>query len=381
MMAVSCTIDGPLLSAPRFDVASLDGGCRARSWTSVSTTCSRLEDRTMFRSWTTQSSTTCGSSDCGPEEGPVEGLRRALTEVGLASYIATAEAWCQEVGAAFLAEVAEEHEAFCDDLGLGELQRRPLRQVIGVTEAASVAWCNRHGDFAATSASCRRPSALVRSERFVGTKLDVLRQDAMSYGEIIADNVGHCAHVHLIRCRDSMLMPTSGASQEGSIGELEIPGQHVGSTELKVETVGTCSKLLLLQRRDSSLTSASLASWEKSISNLEPQHQHVGEESGGLLAVRAVHECQHRFDLFERSRCSLRRAEGLAHLVVQPRSFGPPSMHLRIVRHPIWLAWALCRCFGSGNLVYSLPRRAERFVLASMLAWRLRSAPAVPHQR
>jgi hypothetical protein len=47
-------------------------------------------------------------------------LHAALSEAGLSSYEAAADAWCREVGAAFLEELAgeEELEAFCAALSL-----------------------------------------------------------------------------------------------------------------------------------------------------------------------------------------------------------------------------------------------------------------------
>merc|ERR1719506_1123118 len=64
--------------------------------------------QTMYRRWTWP----VGPDMQEPE--PVPGLRDVLSQVGLASYFHKAEAWCQQVGAAFLEECAEE----CEDLSL-----------------------------------------------------------------------------------------------------------------------------------------------------------------------------------------------------------------------------------------------------------------------
>lgn len=53
---------------------------------------------------------------------------------GLSSYIAAAEAWCLDQGAAFLGELLDEFEDFCDGFGpvaiLSLAQRGHLRQVL-----------------------------------------------------------------------------------------------------------------------------------------------------------------------------------------------------------------------------------------------------------
>jgi len=60
-------------------------------------------EATAFRRWT------CPSNDASVEsQEVVPGLRRVLENVGLASYTVAAESWCSEMGAAFLADVAEE---------------------------------------------------------------------------------------------------------------------------------------------------------------------------------------------------------------------------------------------------------------------------------
>jgi len=82
------------------------------------------EDQTMFRSWTATRST-CSI----PDDGPVQGLRQALTDVGLSSFIPRTEAWCWDVGAAFLEEVLEEVDDLCDHLELSGHQRDLLRSL------------------------------------------------------------------------------------------------------------------------------------------------------------------------------------------------------------------------------------------------------------
>jgi len=70
------------------------------------------EPQTAFRRWSK-------TDFCDREV--VIGLRAILVNVGLASYISAAEAWCLKVGAAFLGEVLDEFVPLCEALGfLGE---------------------------------------------------------------------------------------------------------------------------------------------------------------------------------------------------------------------------------------------------------------------
>lgn len=64
--------------------------------------------QTMYRRWTWP----VAPDRSDPE--PVPGLRDVLSGMGLAGCIAKAEAWCEENGAAFLEECAQE----CEDLSL-----------------------------------------------------------------------------------------------------------------------------------------------------------------------------------------------------------------------------------------------------------------------
>mmetsp|Transcript_106331 Transcript_106331/g.300846 ORF Transcript_106331/g.300846 Transcript_106331/m.300846 type:complete len:154 (+) Transcript_106331:62-523(+) len=66
-----------------------------------------LPQTTYFRRW---------NSTAGLGQEPVPGLRGALMEAGLASFIATAESWCLDMGAAFLDELICEFEHFCKAL-------------------------------------------------------------------------------------------------------------------------------------------------------------------------------------------------------------------------------------------------------------------------
>mmetsp|Transcript_32170 Transcript_32170/g.90531 ORF Transcript_32170/g.90531 Transcript_32170/m.90531 type:complete len:122 (+) Transcript_32170:87-452(+) len=63
---------------------------------------------TSFRRWDSRDSV---------DHEPMPGLRGALEDAGLASYIATAESWCADMGAAFLHELASEYEDFCAIFG------------------------------------------------------------------------------------------------------------------------------------------------------------------------------------------------------------------------------------------------------------------------
>jgi len=81
--------------------------------------------KTMYRRWTWPA----GPEIQEPE--PVPGLRDVLSEVGLASYFHKAELWCQQAGAAFLEECADE----CEDLSLalgtpGILRRKELETAL-----------------------------------------------------------------------------------------------------------------------------------------------------------------------------------------------------------------------------------------------------------
>lgn len=87
------------------------------------------EGSTMFRSWTSTGSCRSASPSQGPEQ--VAGLRRAFTEAGLASYIPSAEDWCERMGAVFLEEVVEEAETLCNELQLQSSQSTRLLQSLG----------------------------------------------------------------------------------------------------------------------------------------------------------------------------------------------------------------------------------------------------------
>merc|ERR1719199_639454 len=71
------------------------------------------------------------------EPEPVPGLKDVLSKVGLDRFSCEAEAWCREVGAAFLEECAEE----CEDLSMalgpyGILKCRELKAAL---------WAHAHG--------------------------------------------------------------------------------------------------------------------------------------------------------------------------------------------------------------------------------------------
>jgi hypothetical protein len=67
--------------------------------------------QTAFRQW-------IAPAEKNPsQDTPVPGLREALANVGLSSFGIAIERWCQENGAAFLSEVADEVENICSDLG------------------------------------------------------------------------------------------------------------------------------------------------------------------------------------------------------------------------------------------------------------------------
>merc|ERR1712232_274188 len=88
----------------------------------ATTSCS---SQTMYRRWTWP----VGPNRKDPE--PVPGLRDVLSDVGLASFSHKAEAWCQEVGAAFLEECVEECEDLSKALGHpGILRRQELEAAL-----------------------------------------------------------------------------------------------------------------------------------------------------------------------------------------------------------------------------------------------------------
>lgn len=68
--------------------------------------------KTEFRRWECDA-TMPGSA----AEGPVPGLRDALTLAGLASYCFAAETWCFQNGAAFVSELIENLDSLCASLG------------------------------------------------------------------------------------------------------------------------------------------------------------------------------------------------------------------------------------------------------------------------
>lgn len=82
---------------------------------------------TVFRAWTWSPDSSSLASE------PVPGLRAVLSSVGLASYSNVAELWCLQMGAAFLADIADDAEM--DDFlaalslvaGLTMAMRRRLR--------------------------------------------------------------------------------------------------------------------------------------------------------------------------------------------------------------------------------------------------------------
>jgi hypothetical protein len=91
---------------------------------------------TLFRTWTCPDPGT--PSRWKLNEEPVVGLHAALAKAGLSSYEAAADAWCREVGAAFLEELAgeEELEGFCAALSPGGFpvaaRQRLLAAIIAV---------------------------------------------------------------------------------------------------------------------------------------------------------------------------------------------------------------------------------------------------------
>lgn len=62
---------------------------------------------TAFRKWAPH----------GGAQTAVPGLEQAFLRAGLPSHVSAAEAWCQTMGAAYLSEVLENVDDFCDHLG------------------------------------------------------------------------------------------------------------------------------------------------------------------------------------------------------------------------------------------------------------------------
>jgi len=58
------------------------------------------------------------------------GLRGAMVDAGLQGHVAAAEAWCCEMGAAFLEEVLEEIDTVCKDLHLSQQQHWEFQHVL-----------------------------------------------------------------------------------------------------------------------------------------------------------------------------------------------------------------------------------------------------------
>merc|ERR1719336_1834314 len=79
--------------------------------------------QTAFRRWLSPE-----SDDVDVELVP--GLREALSDAGLSSYLAALEAWCEDAGAAFISEVLEELEAIGEELRLSTPQCRQLRRAL-----------------------------------------------------------------------------------------------------------------------------------------------------------------------------------------------------------------------------------------------------------
>lgn len=62
----------------------------------------------------------------------VPGLRGSFVEAGLAGLVELAEAWCLDVGTAFLAEIIDELEDLCAALGVDVAQQGKLRAALQV---------------------------------------------------------------------------------------------------------------------------------------------------------------------------------------------------------------------------------------------------------
>lgn len=75
---------------------------------------------TAFRRW---------CSSCRPE-GIVPGLRKALANAGMSSYIAAVEAWCDSKGAACMRELQEGLDRNCQDLQLTHRERDQLQKAL-----------------------------------------------------------------------------------------------------------------------------------------------------------------------------------------------------------------------------------------------------------
>jgi len=116
---------------------------------------------------------------CGEELGPVPGLRRALTEAGLSSYVAATEAWCRDAGAAFLTEVQEEIDTICSELRLEQPQRQQFYQAIAAPvvddvpegNASTCRW------LASAAASTKRAKAGEQRPNYLPA---LLRSDSLS---------------------------------------------------------------------------------------------------------------------------------------------------------------------------------------------------------
>lgn len=79
----------------------------------------------MYRRWTWPADSN------GRAHEPVPGLRDVLSSVGLASFTDKAEVWCEEVGAAFLEECADECEHLSTVLGpLDVIKRQELEDAL-----------------------------------------------------------------------------------------------------------------------------------------------------------------------------------------------------------------------------------------------------------
>jgi len=90
---------------------------------------------TSFRQWLASDSSPCGGAS--PERVP--GLRGAFEEAGFSSFVPAVEAWCEENGAVFLAEVEEELDDISAVIHLPPSQRDQLRLVLArATYANSV---------------------------------------------------------------------------------------------------------------------------------------------------------------------------------------------------------------------------------------------------
>jgi len=86
--------------------------------------------------WQTAHRQWCTATTTATQDGLVPGLRAALVENGMSSFVVALEAWCDANGAAFLGEIEEEVEQICQQFRLPSSGCRRLRRALATAQSS-----------------------------------------------------------------------------------------------------------------------------------------------------------------------------------------------------------------------------------------------------